>query len=171
MTSVTDLLTDAFGRVHERLPAAVDGLTPEELRWRVDPDANPVGWIAWHLTRVQDDHMATIGDVAQVWDRGWAERFALPYERFSIGYGQSSDEVGGFEVEDAALLTGYHDEVHAQSLRIVAGLTDPDLDRVVDESWDPPVTVAVRLVSVVNEIAQHTGQVSYLRGVLDRRRR
>jgi uncharacterized damage-inducible protein DinB len=169
-TTATDLLRDAFGRTHDRLPAAVTGLTADELLWRVDADANPVGWLVWHLTRVQDDHMATIGELPQVWDQGWADRFGLPYERMTIGYGQSSDEVGAFDVGDATLLTGYHDEVHAQSLRVVDGLSDADLDRVVDASWDPPVTVAVRLVSVVNEIAQHTGQASYLRGLLDRRR-
>jgi hypothetical protein len=169
-TSATDLLKDAFGRVLDRLPQAVTGLTADELLWRVDADANPVGWLVWHLTRVQDDHMATIGGVPQVWEQGWSDRFDLPYERLSIGYGQSSDEVGAFDVGDPALLTGYHQEVHAQSLRVLEGLSDTDLERVLDESWETPVTVAVRLVSVANEIAQHTGQVSYLRGLLDRRR-
>jgi len=169
-TSATDLLKDAFGRVLDRLPQAVTGLTADELLWRVDADANPVGWLVWHLTRVQDDHMATIGGVPQVWEQGWSDRFDLPYERLSIGYGQSSDEVGAFDVGDPALLTGYHQEVHAQSLRVLEGLSDTDLERVLDESWETPVTVAVRLVSVANEIAQRTGQVSYLRGLLDRRR-
>jgi hypothetical protein len=169
MTSAADLLRDAFERIHDRLPPTIIGLTADELLWRVDGDANSIGWLVWHLTRVQDDHMATIGDLPQAWEQ-WADRFDLPYERSSIGYGQSSGEVGTFDIADPALLTGYHDDVHALSLRVLEDLTDADLDRVVDESWDPPVTVAVRLVSVASEIAQHTGQAAYLRGLLDRRR-
>src|SRR3954470_9852800 len=72
-TTATDLLRDAFSRTHDRLPAAVTGLTADELLWRVDADANPVGWLVWHLTRVQDDHMATIGGLPQVWEQGWAD--------------------------------------------------------------------------------------------------
>jgi hypothetical protein len=168
--TATDLLRDALGRVHEGLPSAVGGLTPDELLWRVDADANPIGWLVWHFTRVQDDHMAGVGGVPQVYEQGWAERFDLPYPRSSIGYGQTSAEVGAFRVDDPALLTGYHEEVHALSLQVLDSLDEADLERVINEHWDPPVTVAVRLVSVVNEIAQHAGQAAYVRGLLDRRR-
>ena len=51
----------------------------------------------------------------------------------------------------------------------VRGLVDGDLDRVVDERWDPPVTLGVRLVSVVSDDLQHVGQAAFLRGVLERR--
>ncbi len=50
-----------------------------------------------------------------------------------------------------------------------SGLQPADLDVVVDERWDPPVTLGVRLVSVVNEVNQHVGQAAYVRGLLERR--
>ena len=49
-------------------------------------------------------------------------------------------------------------------------LTDDDLDRIVDTSWDPPVTLGVRLISVLSDDLQHAGQAAFVRGVLERRR-
>jgi hypothetical protein len=171
MTAAQDLLLDAFGRVHDDLPSVVDGLTVEELLWRPDPQANPVAWLVWHLARVQDDHVAAVADRDQVWTSGgWADRFQLPYSADAIGYGQSADEVGAFTLADPALLVGYHGAVHELTTSVVGGLSDGELDRVVDERWDPPVTVSVRLVSVVNDITQHLGQAAYLRGLVERRR-
>jgi hypothetical protein len=166
-----DVLRDAYGRIHEDLPALLDGLDPATLLWRPDPDANPVGWLAWHLSRVQDDHLAAVGGVEQAWTaEGFADRFALPYAVGAIGYGQTSAEVGAFDVTDAGLLTGYHDAVHAMTLRVLDATGEADLARVVDEDWDPPVTVAVRLVSVIGDAQAHLGQIGYLRGLAERRR-
>jgi hypothetical protein len=170
MTSAIEILQDAFGRAHELVPEVVEGLTGEELLWRPDPDANHIAWLVWHLSRVQDDHVAGVGEVEQAWAAGWASRFGLPYPEGSIGYGQSSDEVGAFVLSDPGLLTGYHEAAHALTMSVLDGLSVPDLSRVVDERWDPPVTAAVRLVSVVNDIGQHLGQAAYVRGLVERRR-
>ena len=48
----------------------------------------------------------------------------------------------------------------------MSGLTDADLPRVVDERWDPPVTLGVRLVSVISDCLQHAGQAAFVRGIL-----
>lgn len=164
------LLVDAFGRVRDSVDRVLDGLDGEALLWRADADANPIGWLVWHLTRVQDDHVAGVADRPQVWTHdGWFERFALPYPVGDLGYGHSSDEVGRFSVTDPDLLRGYHEAVTAETNQVLAGLDDDDFDRVVDEQWDPPVTAAVRLVSVVNDVAQHVGQAAYVRGLIQRR--
>ncbi|RNI20749.1 DUF664 domain-containing protein [Flexivirga caeni] len=170
-TLTTDILVDAFTRVRDELPSQLDGLSAEELRWRPAPDANPIGWLAWHLTRVQDDHLAGVGDVEQAWTSGgWAARFGLPYDEGAIGYGQTSADVGAFTVPDASLLIGYHAAVHDLSVEVVTQLHTPaDYERIVDERWDPPVTAAVRIVSVIGDITQHLGQLAYVRGLLDQR--
>jgi len=169
MTRPQDLLLDAFGRAHDLVPSAIEDLSTDELLWRPDAEANPIAWLVWHLTRVQDDHIAELGGVEQRYTAdGWADRFGLPYPTDALGYGQSSEEVGRFRLDDASLLTGYHEAVHAMTVDVVSGLDD--LDRVVDERWDPPVTVAVRLVSVVNDVSQHVGQAAYVRGLALRRR-
>jgi hypothetical protein len=167
--NTAELLTDAFGRIGEEVHAAVDGLTPEQLAYRVDPEANSIAWLVWHLTRVQDDHVAEVAGTEQAWiEQGWVDRFGLPFSRRATGYGQSPDEVGEVRVE-AELLTGYYDAVAERTLAYVGGLTDADLDRIVDERWDPPVTLGVRLVSVIGDDEQHVGQAAFVRGILQRR--
>lgn len=168
MTSA-ELLADAFGRIKESFHAAVEGLTTEEMTARVDPDANSIAWLAWHLTRVQDDHVAGVAGTEQIYtSSGWVERFDLPFRPEEHGYGHTSEQVGAV-VCDAQTVLGYYDEVHEATLKFVGKLRDADLDRVVDDNWDPPVTLGVRLVSVVNDDTQHVGQIAFIRGVLKRR--
>lgn len=162
----TDLLLDAFGRSHEGGLAAIDGLTVDQLAHRPGPDANPIGWLVWHFSRVQDDHVADASGLEQVWTaHGFADRFDLPYPVEDFGFGHTSEQVGAFRA-DADLIGSYLDAVHAQTAGWIPGLGEDDLDRVVDTRWDPPVTLGVRLVSVVDECAQHVGQAAYLRGLL-----
>jgi len=164
---VAALLSDAYSRIGEEVHAAVDGLSAEQLAHRLDPEANSIAWLVWHLSRVQDDHVAGVAGTEQVWTaQGWAERFGLPFPVGAIGYGQSSEDVAAVRVESPELLTGYYDAVAARSLDYIGGLTAADLDRVVDEAWDPPVTLGVRLVSVVDDCAQHAGQAAFVRGIV-----
>jgi uncharacterized damage-inducible protein DinB len=164
-----DLLLTAFDNIASAVHAALAGLSPAELAARIGPDANPVGWLVWHLTRVQDDHVADVAGTEQVWTAGnFAAWLDLPFDASEIGYGQPSDAVGRVETWPGDLLASYHDEVHAATARFVAGLTDADLDRVVDTRWDPPVTLGVRLVSVVTDDLQHVGQAAFARGILRR---
>ena len=169
MTSA-ELLVDAVGRIREVVHRVVQGLTAEQLRFRVDPEANSIAWLVWHLTRIQDDHVAEVAGAEQVWTaQGWAERFGLPFDPRDTGYGHRADEVAAVQVESGGLLVGYHDAVHQQTVRYVEQLTDAELARVVDRSWDPPVTLGVRLVSVLSDNLQHAGQAAFVRGILQRR--
>ena len=162
--SSAELLTDAFGRVQETVHEAVDGLSDGQLAARLDGDANSIAWLCWHLARVQDDHLAYAFGVDQVWP-GFAERFGLPFGPGATGYGHTSRQVGEVRIS-GELLTDYHDAVHAQTVALVSGVTDGDLARVVDERWDPPVTLSVRLVSVISDCLQHAGQAAFIRGIL-----
>jgi hypothetical protein len=167
MTSA-EVLMDAFGRIRNDVHRVVDGLSREQLAARLDSDANSIGWLIWHLTRIQDDHVAGVAGTEQVWtSAGWADRFGLPLDPADHGFGHTSDQVASVIV-DAGPLAGYYDAVHAATVAYVGGLTDSDLDRVVDERWDPPVTLGVRLVSVIHDDVTHTGQAAFIRGILER---
>jgi hypothetical protein len=166
---VSDLLLDALGRVREQLPGVVAGLDDDDLAWRPDPEANSIAWLVWHLSRIEDDHVCGVSGDEQVWTAdGGAERFDLPFPREQHGYGMSSADVGRVRVS-GDLLAGYYEAVAADTAAYVATLGPADLDRVVDEQWDPPVTLGVRLVSVVDEVNAHLGQAQYVRGLLERR--
>jgi uncharacterized damage-inducible protein DinB len=165
MMTSAEILADAFGRVQKTVHEAVRGLTSSQLATRLDADANSIAWLIWHLARVQDDHLADAFGVPQVWSE-YGKRFELPFLPAETGYGQSSRQVAQVTVSSGDLLTGYHDAVHEQTIRLVAGVTDADLSRVVDEAWDPPVTLGVRLVSVISDCLQHAGQAAFIRGIL-----
>jgi hypothetical protein len=171
MAASANLLTDFFDRIQQTVQSVLGGITLDELHDRLDGDTNSICWLIWHLTRVQDDHVADAFGGEQVWTAdGWYDRFALPFPPAVHGYGQTSEQVGQVRVDSPDLLRDYHDAVHDRSVHYVSGLSDEHLDRVVDEAWNPPVTVAVRLVSVASDDLQHVGQAAFLRGILQRRR-
>lgn len=166
--SGTDLLVDGFGRVREIVHDVLDGLTEADLLYRADPAANSICWQIWHLTRVQDDHVAAAGGLTQVWLSGFEERFGLPLHATDTGYGHSSAQVAAVRAP-GNLLAAYHDATHDQTISFVSTLTEADLAKVVDRYWDPPVTMAVRLVSVLSDDLQHAGQAAFIRGLIERR--
>jgi uncharacterized damage-inducible protein DinB len=166
--TVAEMLRDLFERVETNVHGAVEGLDADALAHRVDGTANSIAWLVWHLTRVQDDHVAEVAGREQTWTAdGWVQRFGLPFDAAATGYGHGDDEVAAVRV-DADLLLGYHDAVHARTLEYVDGLTETDLDRVVDRRWDPPVTLGVRLISVADDDIQHSGQAALVRGIVER---
>jgi uncharacterized damage-inducible protein DinB len=181
--TIADLLADAFGRVREVVHEAVEGLTPGQLALRPESEANSIAWLVWHLTRIQDDHIADAARTTQVWTSPadamrrdgepgggptWADRFGLPFATSATGYGHGSEAVAAVQIRPAALLLEYYDAVHAETIKFVRGLSDADLDTIVDDSWDPPVSLGVRLVSVISDDLQHAGQAAYLRGLIER---
>jgi uncharacterized damage-inducible protein DinB len=169
MTTSADLLIDGFGRIRENVEDVLSGLTPDQLARQVAPGANPISWLVWHLTRVQDDHVAKAFGAEQIWSSGgWARRFGLRPGVMDIGYGHTASQVAeiGAATASAELLAEYHQATHAQSVKLIAEITDADLDRIVDTRWTPPVTLGVRLVSVLDDDMQHSGQAAYVRGLL-----
>jgi hypothetical protein len=166
MTSA-DVLLEAFDRVRGQVHHVVKGLSPEQLSERVDGRSNSIAWLVWHLTRIQDDHLADAAGLQQVWTAdGWSQRFGLPFGDAETGYGHSDDQVSAVTVSSGELLTGYYDAVHEQTVGYVETLKESDLPRIVDDSFDPPVELGVRLVSVISDDLQHVGQAALVRGLL-----
>lgn len=164
---VQTFLVDAFDRIRGQAADLIDGLSADVADFRPDSEANPIGWLLWHVARVTDDHVAGLAEVEQVWPR-WRDRFDLPLADGDIGYGHTAAQVATVGVS-ADLLAGYHAEVHELVSRYLDHVDAEELGRVVDTHWDPPVTVSVRLVSVVSDALQHLGQAAYVRGLAERR--
>ena len=158
------ILVDAFGRVRELVIDLTDALTDEIATYRPDPGANSIGWLVWHLSR-----LIVLAQVEQVWPQ-WRERFGLPFGKRATGYGQGPTDVAAVRVS-GDLLGGYHQAVHDLTLHYLDRITATELERIVDTRWDPPVTAAVRLVSVIGDTMQHAGQAAYVRGLAQRRDR
>ena len=164
-----EILRDSFNRLIEHVDALTEGLSDEVSFFRPvtvsGQQANSIAWLIWHSARIQDAQLAGIAGVEQVWFRGgWVDRFALDLPRDAHGYGHTADEVGKVRAP-GNLLASYYHAVHRMTLEYVAGVTDEELARIVDENWNPPVTASVRLVSIIDDCAQHLGQAAYIRGI------
>jgi hypothetical protein len=162
----SDLLADAFDRIGEKVAGVLGGLTAEALNWRPAGTGNSIAWLAWHIARVQDEQVADVAGLESVWTQGgYAERFGFAIGPNDTGYGHSPEQVGAVRVEAPELLLEYHQAVQEMCLRFVRGVGEAELDRIVDRRWDPPVTMGVRLVSVLDDCMQHAGQAAYVKGL------
>lgn len=163
-----ELLLDAFGRIRETVEEILDGLPEDALTRRPGGTGNSVAWLIWHLSRIQDDHIASAAGIEQVWiSRDFVKRFDLPLRERDTGYGHTSKQVGSVKASTELLLE-YHDAVFRQSTRFLEALDGADFDRIVDTRWTPHVTLGVRLISVITDCLQHAGQAAYVKGLPDR---
>jgi hypothetical protein len=160
-----ELLRDAFTRQIEHVDDLTDGLTDEVSFFRPTAEANSIAWLIWHSARQQDMQLCDLAGVQQVWTGdGWADRFGLDLKDNDHGYGHDPEDVGKVRAP-ADLLAGYYHAVHKVTLSYLASVTAEELARVVDTHWTPPVTASARLVSIIDDAAQHLGQAAYIRGI------
>ena len=169
--NIGEMAIDHFGRVRGLLARCIEGLTVEQLMKQADEQSNPLGWNAWHLTRVQDHQICGLSGREQAWiEEGWHERFNMPADPDNNGVGHSMDEVRAFQSPEASVIIDYYDAVYARTQEYLRTITPEDLDRVLNEPrWDPMPTVGVRLVSVMHDCSMHAGEMAYLKGMLESR--
>jgi uncharacterized damage-inducible protein DinB len=164
---VAALLLEMYGRVPPLARDAVEGVDLARLTEPPSPGMNTIAWLVWHLTRVQDHHVAELLGEDQLWvDGDWARRFGLDPDPSNTGYGHSAAEVAAVRPETPEVLLEYLDAVDRRTRTMLKEVTAAELDRIVDRRWDPPVTLGVRLVSIADDSLQHAGQAAYLRGLL-----
>lgn len=161
-----EILRDSFTRLIEHADDLTDGLTDDVAYYQPAPEANTITWLIWHTARMQDAQVCDIAGIEQAWFRdGWVDRFALDLPRDAHGYGHTPEDVAKVRAP-ADLLAGYYHAVHKLSLEYVASVSADELAKIVDERWTPPVTASARLVSVIDDAAQHLGQAAYIRGLV-----
>jgi Protein of unknown function (DUF664) len=167
---LSDLLLELFGRVTEHVHNTIAGLDDATLLISPEPGSNPIGWLIWHLTRVEDMHVSEILETEQVWvEQDWGPSFALTSEPYEMGFGHSPEQVAAVKPASTQALLDYYGAVDARTRALLERTTLADLDQIVDRRWDPPVSLGVRLVSIADDAIQHAGQAAYVRGVLERR--
>lgn len=166
-----EVLQDAFSRIHSTFLSTLRGLAPEDLYYSPNIECNTIAWLAWHLTRVQDRHIADLAEHEQEWILGkWFEEFGQSPAPANVGFGHTPEQVQNFTLPNLDLMLAYHDAVYFQSASYLKTITPTDLDRILDEpQYDPLPTIGVRLVSVISDNSQHVGQMAYLRGLIQGR--
>lgn len=162
----SELLTDAFGRIDSIVSGVLNGLDIEQANWRPGGVGNSISWLIWHLSRVQDEQVADVAGQNSRWHQeSYADRFGFALDPSDHGYGHTSAQVDAVHIESTELLQEYFGAVQAQSMNFVRGLSAAELDRIVDPRWDPPVSLGVRLISIVDDCVQHAGQAAYIKGL------
>lgn len=163
-----ELVADGFDRVHGAVIDAVTGLTPQQLAARPDPDANSIGWLVWHLSRVMDGHLAPAFDTEQLWvSQGWYDAFDLPFPPEDDGYGHSSEDVAAVRADGDQLLA-YFEAVYTRTTGLLALPEAQDLDRFITLPDGLPVPFGMRVAATLVDVSQHTGQAAYVRGLIER---
>jgi hypothetical protein len=163
-----ELFEDAARRPSEVAAHVLEGVSPDVLNAMPGGTGNSVAWLIWHAARQQDVQVAELAGTEPVWTAGgWSARFGLGVPDSAMGFGDGPEDVARIRVNAPELLRDYLDAVVERVVTYVHGLSDAQLDDVVDRSWDPPVTRGMRLVSTVDDAAQHLGQASYVRGLVE----
>jgi len=159
----TNILLDAFTRVYESLHRTLADLTEEELTKEPHP---PIGWLAWRLTRVMDSNVSRLAGQEELWiGDGWATHFGMPPKPGDFGRSvtHTREQVRAFRAS-AELLLAYHDATYGRMKSYLETSTAEDLARELDEpKYQPLPTVAVRLVSVLENAMTNQGQIGYLK--------
>lgn len=161
-----DLLIDGYGRVVESMERILKGLTQDELSWQPRADCNSIGWISWHLTRQHDAQVSDLLGEEQLWIKDeWYARFNRSPNPGDSGFGHTTQQVAVFKSPDIVVLVDYQRAVFERSKRYFYSLSKTDLDRKLDEPFQPLPTVGVRLISILEDSLLHVGQISYIRGL------
>ena len=162
--TLDEFIVDALAREQELLLEAVQDLTPDELGWRAGPEANPIGWILWHMIRVEDMWFQFfVQRKTEIWERdGWNETFGLPTR--DNGFGHTQEQVADFPVLDLQALLRYGEAVRQATLEYLQTL-GPDDYAVVPREQRPEMSVGAIFRQIIGEVYQHQGHIAYLKGL------
>lgn len=158
-----DVLRDLATRPRDAARALRDSLTDEVLNSHPGGHDNSPAWLLWHSGREIDAQLAPLAGTDEVWPR-FRDQLGLGELGDASGYGQTPEQARAIVVPDAGPLLAYFEATTDALIAYLDTLTDSDLDDIVDDNWDPPVTRGARLVSIIDDAAQHIGQAAYAAG-------
>lgn len=161
-----DIIRDFANRpldAANRLPQ----LSPDQLNAHLGDHPNSIAWLLWHTGREIDIQLSDLTGAPQQWE-AYRDRFGLGEIGDSIGFGHTTAQAESIVVDDQQLLVDYLGASMSALTTYTDGLSEGDLDEVIDANWNPPVTLGVRLVSIIDDAIQHVAQAAYVAGALSR---
>ncbi len=164
--SLNAFIRQCFDMNRKDLLSVINDLTPEEVAWRPAGEANSIGFILWHMARVEDAWVQRpIQGKKHLWvSDGWAVKFGMPEDQRDMGHGYTVQQLDAFKTPSLDLLMGYSDAVRKATLAFL-------------ETWDPvkdnrdvkaaygTITVKDVFATLIWELNQHGGQVAYVKGL------
>ena len=165
------MLNDYRRRVH----AATRNLSLDEIHWRPNQDSNSIGFIFWHVSRVEDRLVTwCIAHSEEIWTRNkWYAKMQLPQQSTGLEYSRS--ELAEFPKIATLLLSEYFDAVRKNTNEFLASVHLDLFDSVPQRTPFPEnsksadyfkaFTIDRYFRQLIAEENQHLGQISYLRGL------
>ena len=162
-----NVLSGGYENVLKTLERALDGLSEDDLNWQPNPECNSIGWLVWHLTRVQDGLISSSMGEEQLWIKdGWHAKFGRRADAQDVGAGHTPKDLARFKSPGASVLLDYHRAVMERSKRFFATLSKVDLDKEFKGPMSqPPRNIGTILIMTLSDNLQHAGQVAYIRGL------
>ncbi len=162
-----EIFINGYEDILGALEHTLSGLTNDELNWQPKNDCNSIGWLAWHLTRVEDNQIASMMGEEALWTKqGWHTKFNRRADSKDVGFGHSSKQVAAFKSPDSGTLVDYNRAVFERARDCFLSMSAADWEQPLDEYWQGiPVKISWRLLSILEDCLQHTGQMAYLRGL------
>jgi hypothetical protein len=171
---IRELITGTFEDYWGRFDRALEGLTSEELAWRPQDDCNPIGFIAWHMARVEDRFLHHFAKgTEEVWVKNaWYAKFGLDAADHGVRF--TLEQVAAFPAISPELLSGYLEDVRRETRTFLQEFQLQDLDVVSGRSpFSPNIPAGSdkwpmghMFRQLFGELNQHLGQVSYVRGMV-----
>ena len=166
--ALKEFIEKCLDQQHAALVQALEGLNAQELSWRPDSRCMSIGFVVWHVGRVQDFLIQTVAKGApQVWEGEWADRLdRSPGDPQDMGFGFMDEQLEAFQVPPVSVLLGYLEVTRANILEHLRGLDDASLEEVkVASPMGGQLTLASLYQQMIWELNQHGGQIGYLRGM------
>jgi hypothetical protein len=162
-----DLLEDGYNRIPAYAEHILNGLAHEDLTWQPHKESNSIGWLVWHLARQMDAQAAALAGQEQLWIKeGWHQKFRRPDDPTDFGFGDTPEDAAAFHPPAKEVMLEYLEHVVDMAVKYFKGLTEKDLDRKLNEpQFQPPPSVGVRLISILDDCIIHAGQAAYVRGL------
>ena len=162
--TLNEFIVDALDKENGFLLEALDGLGPAELAWQPAADANSIGWILWHMVRVEDMWIQFFAQFqTELWEtEGWHEKFGLPTR--DNGFGHTAEQVNNFPSLDLGEFLQYRAAVRQATLAYLDTLTPADMETVPRERR-PEMSLGAMFRQIIGEMYQHVGHIAYLRGL------
>ena len=161
-----DVVVLNFDQLWGVVERVLDGMTPEELATQPTPESNSVGWIVWHMGRVEDRWMQRLAGGKQLWEQGWAEKLGMPADPMYAGAGMTPKELAEFHTPSVEQLKSYIEAVRGRTADLMGSIRPEQLDDEIEAFGSRKMSIGQVFSHMMSELNQHAGQAAYVKGYL-----
>ncbi|MDO8636430.1 MAG: DinB family protein [Dehalococcoidia bacterium] len=160
-----DFIQSGLDRVKQATMKAVDGLNPDELKFRPGAETNSIGLIFFHQARSEDMFVQSrIQGKPEVWEsENWYRKLNMTVS--DSGGHLTVEQIAAFRVPELKDLVAYAGAVRTRTIEYLKSMTAAQFDRVINMPRRGDVSIAAVFSIIMVHSAEHAGDISYLRGL------